>query len=142
APAAHSRRLPAQLSLRPAWRPASSAAASRASAYLQAEGRQQLRAGLRELHAVCGLREPRVEQLRVAIEVLGSRDDVFTEARLGRAIDLLAERNDSIVEGNRLGETIDRAQVRVGAALDRPGERRFVGRNDLGLNRERVAFAS
>ena len=116
----------------------------RASPHLQSERRQEPRAGLRELDAMPRAREPRLEQLRAPIEYSDAVTHAFAEASLASsAIDLLAQRRRCVVERQRALQTIDASARSASVARARAlRERRFVGGDDLLLQRERLALAA
>ena len=85
--------------------------------------------------------DARGEQIRLPVHVLRRRDRALAEARRRLAHDLLAERDDLVVGGEHLLESVDRREVADRRAAQRVGNARGLRRHDVALELERLALA-
>src|ERR1051326_4224864 len=110
------------------------------SLHLDAARRQAPRARLGELDLMSDAVVSRLQQLRVAIEVVRRGNDAFVESRPGGPIDQFAELDDAVVARERVMQAIDRRQIAFDGFAEPPRERGLFGIHDLLLERQGVAL--
>src|SRR5205814_2720768 len=122
--------------------PAPPALPAMSSPYLQAKSGQQTGACLRKFDLVADAREARLQELGAAIEIFRCRHDTLLKTCLRRALDLLAQHHNPLIGRQRPLQPIDRGLVTFNRGRQTSRERRFIRRDHLLLDGERLALAT